>query len=136
MAQRFEQFRTAITPEKLNLWLTGAIIGLLMMLARTDPAVIWLMGGRLLQTGAEEIIFRGLVLGWFVARGRVGLGVLVSTALFVMLHSLNADFGAGSAASLAAFSVAASLSVLRSGSVWWAWGLHFAWNLGLDLWMV
>jgi len=116
-------------------WLAGAAVGLLLWVLKTDPPLLALLAGRIIQAGAEEIAIRGWLLGQFTRRGQSALGVAVSTAVFVAIHALNPGFSLGAALGLVIFSIVVSMSVLRTNTIWWAWGFHAAWNLGADLWL-
>lgn len=87
----------------------------------------------LIQTGAEELIFRGYLLQQLAARVRSRIVWLVLPALvFGALHydpttaGDNALLIAGSAA---AFGLVAADLTARTGSLGAAWGLHFANNV-------
>jgi membrane protease YdiL (CAAX protease family) len=78
----------------------------------------------------EEITFRGYLLQNFVEVGRPKLGVLLTSLLFWLAHSLNPDawttpvnalnlFGAG---------VALALAYLVSCNLWLPTAIHFGWN--------
>lgn len=89
--------------------------------------------GLLLQTGAEELVFRGYVQGVLAARGLPTLVWMgVPSILFGMAHFTPQAMGANVwivVASTALFGLAASDLTARSGALGLAWGLHFANNL-------
>ena len=97
---------------------------------RLLPAALVLI---LIQTGAEEMIFRGYLLQQMAARFRWRLAWLVIPALvFGALHydpttaGSNALLVAGSAT---VFGFVAADLTARTGSLGAAWGLHFANNV-------
>ncbi len=86
----------------------------------------------LLQTGAEELFFRGYLQSQLAARFRSDwVWLLVPSILFGALHFLPSDsIGPGLiyVASTTLFGVIAADLTARTGSIGAAWGLHFANN--------
>ena len=86
----------------------------------------------LLQTGAEEVLFRGYLQSQLAARFRATwVWLLVPSVLFGALHFLPSDtVGPGLiyVASTTLFGVIAADLTARTGSIGAAWGLHFANN--------
>jgi uncharacterized protein len=103
------------------------------------PAAIWLaflplaLLGLLIQTGAEELVFRGYMQQQLAARFASPIAWMgVPAALFGLAHYAP---GAGEVspwllvAVTAVFGVIAADLTARSGSIGLAWGLHFANNI-------
>lgn len=90
----------------------------------------------LIQTGAEEAIFRGYLMQQLFARFRSMLiRVVLPTVLFGLMH-WNPDLSDGSgaimlAAGFAGFALA--LITIRTGNLYMAWGVHFGINLSAIL---
>lgn len=104
----------------------------------TPPALwaLWLVPallGVLVQTGAEELAFRGYLQSQLAARFRSPLAWAVApSALFGLVHWDPATFGANAplvVAATALFGLIAADLTARSGSLGLAWGLHFANNI-------
>ncbi|WP_102110180.1 CPBP family intramembrane glutamic endopeptidase [Oceaniglobus roseus] len=89
--------------------------------------------GVAIQTGAEELVFRGYLQQQLAARFRSPLVWLVLPALaFGMVHYDPASNGANAwlvVASAALFGLVAADLTAQSGSLGAAWGFHFANNL-------
>ena len=84
--------------------------------------------GWLVQSAAEELLFRGWLLPVLSVRYGVPLGVLVSAALFAAAHSLNPHLNVLAILNLALFAIFAALYALHDGSIWGIAGAHAAWN--------
>ncbi len=130
----------------LTALLTWAIAGVLWVVALpfSDPLqpnlpfdqwLAWLpvaLLAILLQTGSEELLFRGYLQSQFAARfSATWVWLLVPSAMFGALHYLPGDsVGPGLiyVASTTLFGVIAADLTARSGSIGAAWGLHFANN--------
>lgn len=108
-------------------------------LERATPADVWLrflplaLLGILIQTGAEELVFRGYVQGQLAARFRSPvIWLTVPTILFGLAHYAPEETGANAwivVASTGLFGLVASDLTARTGSLGLAWGLHFANNV-------
>ena len=89
--------------------------------------------GILIQTGAEELVFRGYLQGQLAARFASPLIWLgVPTALFGLAHYNPAELGTNTwlvVASTGLFGLVASDLTARTASLGLAWGLHFANNV-------
>lgn len=105
---------------------------------RPDPST-WLaflplaLLGVLVQTGAEELVFRGYLQSQLAARFGLRLVYLGLPALmFGLAHFNAAELGPDAwivVASTALFGLAAGDLTQRTGSLGLAWGLHFANNV-------
>ncbi len=114
------------------LLLTGAVIS-----KGGDPRSVGLgaLGGVFLsylgwalQGPAEEIITRGWLLPVLGARYKPGFGIVISSLMFGLFHSLNAGFSLLALFNLVLFGLFAALYVLNDGSIWGVFGIHAAWN--------
>jgi len=78
----------------------------------------------------EEVICRGYLLQNLRDIGRPVAGVIISSAIFAMLHSLNPGvwFSLLPMLSLFLVGVVFALSYMLSGNIWFPTALHFAWN--------
>lgn len=103
------------------------------------PPTLWLvwlgpaLAVILLQTGAEEVLFRGYLQQQLAARFSSALvWMLLPSLAFGMLHYDPAQMGDNAWAVVAAtglFGLIAADLTARSGSLGLAWGLHFANNV-------
>ena len=119
--------------------LTLAMVPMLPSLSlRPDPGA-WLaflpvaMIGILVQTGAEELLFRGYLQSQLAARfGRPLIYLTLPALLFGMAHYNTEELGRDAwivVASTALFGLVAADLTQRTGSLGLAWGLHFANNV-------
>ena len=87
----------------------------------------------LIQTGAEELLFRGYLMQQLAARfGSPLIHMLVPSLLFGILHYDPASMGTNAWAvvgSTAFFGLIAADLTVVTGSIGAAWGLHFANNI-------
>jgi membrane protease YdiL (CAAX protease family) len=132
-------------------WLRGAAIATLMM---SFIAVVWftlvdgavwalnpdlvraavvLVGGILgflIQGPAEEVLFRGYILGKVQTRWGLRWAVIVSSLGFGLLHARNPAFGPLPFVNLVLFGVATALYKVRldDGQLWGVFAIHTVWN--------
>lgn len=102
------------------------------------PAALWAawlplaLAAVLVQTGAEEVLFRGYIQSQLAARFRSpAVWALAPSLLFGLVHLDTATHGANAWLVVAAtglFGLAAADLTARTGAIGWAWGLHFANN--------
>jgi membrane protease YdiL (CAAX protease family) len=142
----------------LKNWLRGAGLGAAMM-GMTVICLAWLGlvqvegGVRLNQIGwlvpslvfflvqgsAEEVVHRGYLLPVLSARAGPWAGILASSAMFALLHSLNPGLTGLGLLNLFLSGAFLAILTLREGDLWAAFGWHSAWNwvqgpiLGLEV---
>ena len=87
-----------------------------------------LLIGFVIQGAAEEVLARGFVLPVVGARFGVVWGILISSAIFSLLHLLNPNLQIMAIINLFIFGIFAALYALWEGSLWGICGLHTAWN--------
>jgi hypothetical protein len=92
------------------------------------PAVLLILVGWMVQGSTEEIVFRGWLLPVMGARYKVWVGIVVSSALFALLHSFNPGITLLAVVNVALFGLFAALYALREGSIWGICALHVVWN--------
>jgi hypothetical protein len=90
--------------------------------------VLFALTGWLVQGAAEEILSRGWLMQVIGARYRPSIGVIVSSAVFTVLHSLNPNLSVVAIMNLFLFGLFAALFTLREGSLWGISAVHSAWN--------
>jgi membrane protease YdiL (CAAX protease family) len=100
-----------------------------------------LMFAFMLQSGAEELIFRGWMLGRIAARYGLWAGVVGNSILFTLMHvdteALAILGPSGTTLFVAAtllFSVFLSLLAIRQKSIWGAAAWHASWNWMFITW--
>jgi uncharacterized protein len=90
----------------------------------------------LVQAGAEEIIFRGILLASLAARYGAVRGIFISAALFALWHlyvgqpAVDIVF---KASTTFVFGATAALLALHQGHLGGAIALHFVWNIAAHL---
>lgn len=127
----------------------GALIGL--ALATLDLAVTWLLGGvsfdpsplsghQLAIHGAawavgfvltgviEELLYRGYALVTLAAAIGFWPAAAALAALFGGLHLLNGGESLAGALNVALYAMFAAFTVRRTGDLWFAIGIHAAWD--------
>ena len=103
--------------------------------------ILILMCAFMLQSGTEELIFRGWVLGRVAARYGLWAGVITNSVLFTLMHvDTDALVAQGLPGILLfvvmtfLFSVFLSLLVIKEKSIWGAAAWHAAWNWMFITW--
>lgn len=98
------------------------------------PLII-LLFGFIVQSGAEEFIFRGWLFSRVTERYNLFVGIAVNAAIFILMHLPGVDFANDSAVMITLgilmsllFSVFLSLLVIKQQSIWGAAAWHAAWN--------
>jgi membrane protease YdiL (CAAX protease family) len=99
---------------------------------RQGPAalggVLLIFLGWTVQGPAEEILSRGWLLPVIGARHKPLAGILISSAVFAIYHSLNPNIDPVAFLNLFLFGLFTAFYVLYEGSLWGVFGLHAAWN--------
>ncbi|MBD0428108.1 CPBP family intramembrane metalloprotease [Aquisalinus flavus] len=80
------------------------------------------------QTGSEEIIFRGFLLQTVGQRHGLILGVVVSCVVFALAHAGNGIGNAYYFAGVFLLAIFLCLYAIAENSLWGVWGFHLAWN--------
>ena len=96
-------------------------------LASTGGALLLFLGW-MVQGAAEEVLTRGLLLQVIGKRFNVAAGVVVSTAVFGILHLANANVGPIAIANLLLVGVFFALYTLYEGQLWGVFAIHSVWN--------
>lgn len=84
--------------------------------------------GWTVQGPTEELLCRGWLMQTIGARYRPWLGVVVSAAVFTLLHALNPNLSLLALVNLCLFGLFAALYALWEGGLWGVSALHAAWN--------
>ena len=81
---------------------------------------------------AEEVLFRGYPLQTLTRAGLIGLGVLVTSFAFAAIHMENPNLKEGLPyLNLLLAGVWLAVAYLRTRSLWFPLGVHWAWNWAL-----
>lgn len=80
------------------------------------------------QAGAEEIYFRGWIQPIFCSRWGPFLGVVVGALCFSALHLVAGPRGLVAVANFFLSGIMFGVLALRSGGIWAAAAMHWAWN--------
>ncbi len=113
-----------------------------LLFADLEPGLAWrvwlsflplALVGLLVQTGAEELVFRGYLQQQLAARFRSPLvWMVLPSVLFGLVHYAPAEMGANTwhvVLATGVFGLVAADLTARTGSLGLAWGLHFANNV-------
>jgi membrane protease YdiL (CAAX protease family) len=84
--------------------------------------------GWMVQGAAEEALARGWVLPTVGARYKPVWGLIVSSVIFALLHSLNPNLNPVAILNLFLFGVFTVLFALYEGGLWGVFSIHTAWN--------
>jgi membrane protease YdiL (CAAX protease family) len=84
--------------------------------------------GWLVQGAAEEALARGWLMPVIGARYRPVLGLISSSIVFAVLHSLNPNLNPIAIVNLFLFGVFTALYALYEGSLWGVFSIHTVWN--------
>ena len=97
--------------------------------------ILILMFAFILQSGTEEMVFRGWMMGRISARYGIWAGILGNSVLFTLMHVEIGGSGTTSPVMMVLFtlmtlmfSIFLSLLVIREKSIWGASAWHAAWN--------
>lgn len=82
----------------------------------------------LLQGGTEELVIRGWLLPVMAARSKRIVAIIVSSAVFAIMHSANQGFSWLAVVNLVLFGLLMALYLLKTDNIWGLVGLHGAWN--------
>ncbi len=110
---------------------------------RNLPTALWLsflplaLVGVLLQTGAEEVLFRGYIQSQLAARFSSPLiWMVLPSGVFALLHFQPDTYGPAAwmvVGAIFLFALLAADLTARTGTIGAAWGFHFANNCGAIL---
>ena len=85
------------------------------------------------QSGAEELLTRGYMLGAMRDRYPLWLAAAVNSLFFGALHLFNPGITLLSFLNVTLFGVFASIAMIRFGSIWFCIALHTAWNFSQSI---
>lgn len=101
-------------------------------IATAAPALLALAPATLIQSGAEEVFFRGALLAMLIAQYGPKNGVIISALLFGFWHVSVGQSPLDLAINVSmtfVFGITSAILVLHQGHIGGAIALHFVWNL-------
>ena len=86
-----------------------------------------------IQSGAEELVTRGYMMGALRDRYPVWVAVAVNSLLFGSLHLFNPGVTVLSIVNVTAFGLALSIVMVKLESLWFCIAVHTAWNFSQSI---
>ena len=81
------------------------------------------------QGASEELMFRGFMITSFSKRFKPAVGIIVSSLMFSLFHSLNKGYTPLASVNLALIALLFALIYVLTGDIWMTSAMHTAWNL-------
>jgi uncharacterized protein len=81
-----------------------------------------------IAAASEEVLFRGYILQTFSRAKLAWVGILITSLPFAVAHLGNPDANYISTLNTALAGVWLGVAYLKTRSLWFAFGVHFAWN--------
>lgn len=91
-------------------------------------SILILLPGWAVQSATEEILSRGWLMNVVGARHNGLLGLIISSALFGVLHLLNNSVNVLAIINICLVGIFFGLYVIKTNDLWGACGIHCAWN--------
>jgi membrane protease YdiL (CAAX protease family) len=82
----------------------------------------------LLVALGEEILFRGYAISVLQSRLSTGLSLVVAAGIFTLIHVINPEYYWFAFVYAFLMGLLLGTTFVRTGSLWYALGFHFAWN--------
>ena len=130
-------------------YLAGAAVGLLVLFVLliptliteydkiyftvAKPLVLVMLFAFIIQSAAEEVLFRGYLMTSVSRRVGMFWGVVISSGIFAILHIVNGGMTVLSILQIFLLGAFFGFYVIRTNSIWGAFGMHFAWNFAQGL---
>ncbi len=99
----------------------------------TVPSWVAAFGVLFVMALGEEVLFRGILLRLWVDRLGPRGALVLTTLLFTVLHTGNPGVDLLGTFGVLLAGVLLGLAALRSGGVWWPFGVHLGWNVATGL---
>lgn len=90
----------------------------------------WTLSILLVPAAAEEVLFRGYPMRVLLRGWGPGVAVGVTALAFAALHAGNPGIGPLAMVNIGLAGVLLGVVYLKTGSLWWATGVHAGWNFG------
>ena len=91
-------------------------------------AAVWLGGVLLLAAAVEEVLLRGHPFQLLKSRFSSAAAVITTSLVFGLLHAANPGVTPSALVNISLAGVLLGVAVLRTGSLWFAIGVHTGWN--------
>jgi uncharacterized protein len=82
----------------------------------------------LIAAASEEVVFRGYVLQTLTRANLAWVGILITSLPFAVAHLGNPEASVFSTINTALAGIWLGITYLKTRSLWFALGIHFAWN--------
>ncbi len=92
------------------------------------PSILIILLGWIIQGATEEIVTRGWLLNVLSNRYNIGVGLLISSTLFGLLHLGNPNINYIAVINIILVGVFYGLYVIKTNDLWAVCGMHTAWN--------
>lgn len=93
-----------------------------------QPIAIVFLAAFMVQSAAEEVLFRGYIMTSLMRRSSAFLAVIISTAAFALIHIPLSNITIMQFCGVTVLGAVLALYMLRTNNLWGAMGLHAAWN--------
>lgn len=91
-------------------------------------SILIILLGWIIQGGTEEVVTRGWLMNILSDRYNIGVGLLVSSTLFGLMHLTNPNVNYIAVINIILVGVFYGLYVIKTNDLWAVCGMHSAWN--------
>lgn len=142
LERRAPAVRSLLVGWVISVIMIGAVVGLAALtggasvIANVTPLggftavalLLLVLPSRIVQGGAEELIFRGWMLQVLGLRYRPWIGIIVTSIVFSLLHVANAGFLPLAILNITLIGIFLALYAIREGALWGVIALHAGLN--------
>lgn len=93
-----------------------------------QPVAIAFLGAFIVQSAAEEVLFRGYIMTSLMRRSGALWAVFISTVIFALIHIPFSSISALQFCGITLLGAVLALYMVRTNNLWGAMGLHASWN--------
>ena len=94
----------------------------------TIASVLVILLGWIIQGATEEIVTRGWLLNVLSTKYNIGVGLLISSTLFGLMHLTNPNVNYIAVINIILVGLFYGLYVIKTNDLWAVCGMHSAWN--------
>ena len=91
-------------------------------------SVLVILFGWIIQGATEEIVTRGWLLNVLSTKYNIGVGLLISSTLFGLMHLTNPNVNYIAVINIILVGIFYGLYVIKTNDLWAVCGMHSAWN--------
>ena len=91
-------------------------------------SVLVILFGWIIQGATEEIVTRGWLLNVLTSKYNIGVGLLISSTLFGLMHLTNPNVNYIAVINIILVGLFYGLCVIKTNDLWAVCGMHTAWN--------